>query len=226
MDEAAARVHAGVAFHAEIPLVSFFRLVHFGITGFPGVLCGTGRADQRGVHDTSAPHHPSGTLQTAVDRVKKQLPQAVLLQQMPELQQRGGVGYVLLKKVDPHEFAHGIAVIDSVLHALIGQVKPALQQVHPQHDLNLNGRTATLPCGVVGDDQRHPFVPRDDVIHNFQKFLSLCFLFPAPVLHIAETFLFHLSYPLPLILSLFLLSGKLNQGFPNRSDVTGVQLTV
>ena len=120
-----------------------------------------------------------------------------ILQQMPEVQAGRGIRHILLKKVDPHEFPHGIAVVNGVLHTLVGQIEPALQQIHLQHSFNFNGRTASFPGGVVRHDQRYPFVPRDVLIHDLQKFFPLRFLFPAPVLHIAETFLFYsITFPL------------------------------
>ena len=91
------------------------------------------------------------------------------------MQQCGGVRHVFFKKVDPHEFTHGIAVVYGVLHTLIGQIEPALQQVHPQHDLDLNGWTSSFPAGVVGHDQRHPFLPWNDLVHDLQKFFPFCF---------------------------------------------------
>ena len=85
----------------------------------------------------------------------------------------------LTQKVDPHEFTHGIAVVNGVFHSLVGQAEPALQQVHPQHSLDLNGRTASFPTGVVRHYQGYPLVPRDDLIHDFQKFFPLRFLLAA-----------------------------------------------
>ena len=79
-----------------------------------------GCADQRGIYDAAALHHPSSPLQAAVDCVKKQLADALLLQQMPKVQQGCGVRDILLEKVDPHKFAHGIAVINCVLYSFIG----------------------------------------------------------------------------------------------------------
>ena len=38
MDKTAARIHAGVTFHTEMPLVSLFRLVHLGILLFSAFL--------------------------------------------------------------------------------------------------------------------------------------------------------------------------------------------
>lgn len=45
IDKAPARIHTGMAFHAEMPLVPFFCLAHLGITGFLGALDRTGCAD-------------------------------------------------------------------------------------------------------------------------------------------------------------------------------------
>ena len=192
MDKPAARIHAGVALHAKMPLISLFHRVHFRIPLLLRVFGGAGRADQRGVHNAAAPHHPPSPLQAVVDSVEEQLPKAMLLQQMAKLQQRCGVGNVLLEEIDSHEFPHGIAVIDRVLHPLIREGEPALQQVHPQHDLDLNRRTAPLSGWIVRDDQRYPFIPWNNLIHDLQKFFPLCLLFPTAVFHIAEAFLFHL----------------------------------
>ena len=79
----------------------------------------------------------------------------------------------LCHEVNSCEFSHGIAVVDSVLSRRVGQVKPDLKQIHPQHFLNAHGRTAALPLGVVGFDHADPLAPGNDLVHDFQKFLSL-----------------------------------------------------
>ena len=108
-----------------------------------------------------------------------------------------------LKEVNPYESAHGIAVIYSIRYAFIGQVEPALQQIHPKHDFDLDRRPAAFPRGVVRHDQGYSLLPRDDLVHDLQKFFPLCFLLPATVFRIDEAFLFHfLSPPFSLILSL------------------------
>ena len=109
-----------LALHTKMPLVSLLHRVHFRIPFFLRVFCRAGRADQRGVYDAAAPHHPSSPFQAAVDCVKKQLADALLLQQMPKVQQGRGVRNILLEKVDPHKFAHGTAVINCVLYSFIG----------------------------------------------------------------------------------------------------------
>ena len=135
-----------------MPLVSLLHRVHLRVPLFLCIFCGTGCADQRGIHDGASPHHPSRLLQAAVDGVKKQLSDPLLLQQMPEVQQGRSIRDILLKKVDSHESAHGIAVINGVFHALVGQIEPALQQIHPQHGFDFDGRTASFSGGVVRYD--------------------------------------------------------------------------
>lgn len=132
-----------------------------------------GRADQRGVHDRAAPHHPSRLFQAAVDGVNKQLVDPLFLQQIPEVQQSRGIRDVLLKKVDSHESEHGIAVINGVFYTLVGQIEPALHQIHPQHSFNLNGWTAQFSGGLVRHNQRYPFVPWDNIVHSFRGILSV-----------------------------------------------------
>ena len=99
---------------------------------------------------------------------------------MPEMQQRGGVRHVLLKKVDPHEFPHGIAVVNGALHALVRQAEPALQQIHPQHDFYLNGWTPAFPRRIVQPDNFHPILPWNDLLHDLLKFFPLRFLLSPP----------------------------------------------
>ena len=93
------------------------------------------------------------------------------------MQQGRGIRDILLEKVDPHEPAHGITVINGVLHPFVGQVEPALQQIHPQCGFDLNGRTSSFPAGVVRHNQRHPFLPWNDLVHDLQKFFPFCFFF-------------------------------------------------
>lgn len=83
-----------------------------------------------------------------------------------------GIGNVLLKEVDSHELPHSIAIIDSFLNPLIGEAKPALQQVHPQHNPYLNRRTASFSGRIVRVDLGYPLIPQDYLIHDLQKFFG------------------------------------------------------
>ncbi|MDE7218637.1 MAG: hypothetical protein K2O45_03310, partial [Oscillospiraceae bacterium] len=66
--------------------------------------------------------------------------------------------------------------------------------------------------GIVGRNDACPLLPRDDVIHNLQKFFSLRFLLAAAVLHIRKCFLLHFRAPpyffVASILPYFFLAGE------------------
>lgn len=55
--------------------------MHLRIPLLLRIFCGAGCADQRGIYDSAAPHHPPRLFQAAVDGVKKQFANAFFLQQ-------------------------------------------------------------------------------------------------------------------------------------------------
>lgn len=85
MDKTVARIHASVALHTEIPLISLLRLVLLRVSFLFRILGRAGCADECGVHDATAPHHLTRTFQTAVDCIEKQFAIPFLLQQIPEV---------------------------------------------------------------------------------------------------------------------------------------------
>ena len=96
--------------------------------------------------------------------------QPVVRQDAPELEQRGGVGHLLAHEVDSDEALHGARVEHGVLAALVGQVEPALQQVHAQHLLEVARRPAA-PAGLVVERpyQRRPLRPGHDRVHLLEE---------------------------------------------------------
>ena len=118
----------------------------------------------------------------------------MLLKQAAELQESGSVRRILFQKVDPHELPHRIAVVDCILCSFVGQVKPYLQQIRPQHLLDSLGWTTALPAGVKWYNWADPFVPRDDFIHDFQKLFPLRLPLSAAVFNVAECLLLHLRH--------------------------------
>ena len=88
MHKSAERIDPDVAFHAEPPFIALLRLVHLGIALLLRVLSGRRRIDNGGVHHSPTLEHMPRFHHDAVDGVEEQLVQAVLFQQMAELQQR------------------------------------------------------------------------------------------------------------------------------------------
>ena len=195
MNQAAACIHTDVAFHPEFPLIALFRLMHFRVTLLLRVFRRTGGIDDGRIHNGSALHHVPGLHHYPVDRVKKQLVQAVRFQKMTELAQRCFIRHCFRHKVNACEFSHGIAVVDGIFGRWVRQIEPDLKQVHPQHLFDPHGRTTALSLGVVGFNHANPFIPRDDLLHDFQKFLPLRFLLAVAVFDVCKCFLFHFLAP-------------------------------
>ena len=89
------------------------------------------------------------------------------------------------------KFPHRVAVINRVFSGRIGEIKPDLKQVHPQHFLNAHRRTAAFSLGKIRLDYTDPFNPRNNFIHDFKKFFPSRLLFAATVLNIGKCLLLH-----------------------------------
>ena len=69
VDISASCVYVHMTFHAKPPLSTLLGLVHFGVTGFFGILCGAGGIDDGGIHDGTALHDVAAGHHDAVDGV-------------------------------------------------------------------------------------------------------------------------------------------------------------
>lgn len=138
-----------------------------------GVLGRTGRTDDGGVHDGSGAHLQASSLQHLADRGEQLFAQLVLLEQAPELQQRGAIGHTLAAQVDAHEAAQCGAVEQRLFAGLIGQVEPVLHEVHAQHALESHGRAPVAGLRVVRLDDFAQCRPGDDLVHRRQKHIAL-----------------------------------------------------
>ena len=105
--------------------------MHFRVTLLLRVFRRTGGIDDGRIHDGAAFHHVAGLHHYPVDRVKKQLVQAVCFQKMTELAQRCFIRHCFRHKVNACEFSHGIAVVDGIFGRWVRQIEPDLKQVHP-----------------------------------------------------------------------------------------------
>jgi hypothetical protein len=76
-----AAVNANVHLHAKVPLLTFARLMHLGVSLVVGILGRAGRTNDGSVHDHAPAHlHPT-SLQYLAHRGKQLLAQLVLFQQ-------------------------------------------------------------------------------------------------------------------------------------------------
>ncbi len=165
-------VYADVHLHAEVVLLALAGLVHLGIALLVLVLRGTGRADDRRVHDGARTDLQAPGLQHLAHLGEQRLAELVRLQQASELQQRRGIRYAFASQVDAHEPSQGRAIEQCVLARGVGQVEPLLHEVHAQHALQSHRRAAVAGLGIVRLDDRAQLGPRHDLFHRRQEHVA------------------------------------------------------
>ena len=129
--QATFRSHVGL--HAEVPVIAFLRLVHFGIALAVLVFCRRRRGDQRGVDDGAFAHHQALLGEVTVDRVEDLACEPFGFKQAAELQQGRRVRRRLAAQINVDKSANGLAVVDRIFDAFVRQTKALLGHVHAQH---------------------------------------------------------------------------------------------
>lgn len=108
---------------------------------------------------------------------------------------------------------------------VVWRIKPYLQQIHPQNGFNSNWWTTTPALRINRLYNANPFIPWNDVVHDFQKFFPLRFLLAVAVFHIAQCLLLHRIFPSYLWYIYFITFGiqghheRLNLGTSPRRDI-------
>src|SRR5690606_9033181 len=118
--------------------------------------------------------------------------QTMLFEQSPELEQRGRIRGRLARQIDANETADRLAVVERVFHALTGQPEALLRDVHAQHPLQANWRTAaSRTLGVERFERADHRRPRRDSLDLCQKALAPGLLLLVGVLEVGKTGLLH-----------------------------------
>jgi Reverse transcriptase (RNA-dependent DNA polymerase) len=122
-----------------------------------------------GVDDGSRAQAQPTALQDATDLGEDGLTEVVLLEQVAELQDGGGVGHRLAAEVDADECTQCRRVVQGFFAGHVSQVEPVLQQVNAQHALQTDRRAAVAGLGVVRLDQSDQIGPRHQGLHLGQE---------------------------------------------------------
>ena len=164
---------------------------------------GAGCRDQGGIDDRSLLHGHAVGLEVGLHRLKDLLPQIVLLQQVPERQDRGLIRNPLSDQVDPCKSAHDRYLDQRILHGWIAQVIPLLHQMDPEHCLQRIGRASALGAalGVVGLNQIDQRLPGHNLLHPSQKLLTFGALLCCGLLIVTEPQLLATHEPCPYLRS-------------------------
>ncbi len=167
-----ARSRPNVRFHAEIPLVAFLGLVHFRVALLFLVLGGGWRGDERGIHQRAFPQQQAARGEVGVDGGEKALAQVVRFQQVPEVQQGGGIGHAFGGQINPGKTLEGVAVVERVFERLVGEGIPLLEKIDAQHPLQTNGRAAAFALRIKGFDDGEQLRPGDDLLHAGEELFA------------------------------------------------------
>ena len=116
MDQARGRVHSDMATHPEKPLVPLGHRVHLRVPFTLLVLGGTGGVDDRGIEDRPFLQQGALILESLLDRLENLLADAVLLEQMTKIQNRGLIWNPLRNHVDARKAPETGGVDQHLLH--------------------------------------------------------------------------------------------------------------
>ena len=143
-----------------------------------------------GVDDGALAQRQAFFLQITVDDCEDGRRQFMLLQQVPEVHDRG-VFRDRRTQCQTRELTHGRDFAERLLHGRITQGKPILQQVNAQHGFQWV-RFSTATClGVERFDQPQQPCPGHDLIHLGKEALAAGLLALAGVLEVRKAHLVH-----------------------------------
>ena len=113
--------------------------------------------------------HHATRFEMQVDLFEQRPAQVVLFQQVAEFADRGFVRHRLAAQIDASEPTHRKRLVQRLLHPGVGQVKPLLQEIDPQHTLHTHRRAAVAGFGVDRGDQRTQILPWHNLLHLGQE---------------------------------------------------------
>jgi len=163
-------VDTNVHFHAEVPFVALSGLVHLRITLASLVLGGAGSRDDGGIYDASFTQHQAVFLQVFVHLFKQRLAKTVLLQEMPEVENRRLIWQTV--QLQTREVPHGFDLVQRVFHGRIAQVIEQLHAVNPQHGRQRIRGPSVPALRVITGYLLLQLLPRNQLVHPFQKDLA------------------------------------------------------
>ena len=189
VDQAERVIDADVHLHAKVILFSFSGLVHFRIALAALILGGAWGRNDRGIHNAAFTQHQTIFLQVLVHLFEQHLAKAMAFQEMTELENGGFVRQAV--QLQAGELAHGFDLIQCVFHGRITEVIEQLHAVDSQHGRQRIRWPASLALGVISGYLLLQLLPRNQLVHPFQKNLAAGFALLVLVLGFGEGDLIH-----------------------------------
>ena len=213
-------VDSDMSLHAEVPLITFSRLMHIRIALLFLVLGRTRRIDDTGIDDGAPAYFQAIFLEVLINQIKQTVAQTMTLHQMTEFADRCLVGSGLFTQIDTDKLTHGTGIVQSLLRRRIRQVKPVLQEMNTQHSLNAY-RTSSSPSrvGIERFDGFTELFPGNNGFHILKKLLFTRFL--AVFLEaVCKRCLFHAVNNRDRSDVVLSLKSRINQSVPKNYDMT------
>lgn len=143
-----------------------------------------------GIDDGALAQGQAFLLQITVDDRENCRRQLMLLQQVPEVHDRG-VFRDRRAQCQTRELTHGRDFVECFFHGRIAEGEPVLQQVNAQHGFQWVRFSTATSLGVERLDQAQQTCPGHDLIHLGEEAFAACLLALAGIFEIGKAHLAH-----------------------------------
>lgn len=195
VNQAVPVINANMHLHAKVPFIAFLGLVHFRVSLTFLVLGRAGCGDNRGINNGAFSHHQALLSQLGAYGIEDHLAQFVTLKQMTEAE-NGAVIWQPVGQPQSGKAAHGLDLVQRILHRRIAEVVEQLQAVHPKHNGERVRRVSILTLGVVLAKLLLQLGSGNQTIHFFQEQLPPRFTLFVLVFGFGESQLAHAIFHL------------------------------
>jgi len=153
------------------------------------ILGGARCRNDAGIHNAAFAQHQAILLYLLVHLFERHLAKAVAFQEMTELENGGFVRQTI--QLQASEAPHGFDLVERIFHRWVAEVVKELHAVNPQHGRQRVRWPAVLALRVVMSHFLLHLVPRNQLVHPFQKYLAACLALLVLVLSFGEGHLAH-----------------------------------
>lgn len=179
MNKSGKLIKADIDFYSVVPLIALLGLLHLGISLHFFVFGGAGSGDQGGISGHPLSHSHALSTEVLFDDFNNLIAQRVLLKQVAGGQDRCHIWNTVTDQIVSCNASHGGNINHGLLHSLVVERIPLLQQMDAQHRYQWIRRTATLLVhhGLKGLDQFDQCLPKRHPPSSSNKILTFDLIF-------------------------------------------------
>lgn len=190
MNQAGLSIDADMSLNPEKKLIAFLGLMHLGIALAFFVLGRTWGMNNGGINHGALAQRHVFLLQITVDDCKDRRCELMLLQQVPEVHDRGVFGDRRAQR-QACELAHRRDFVERFFYGRITQGEAVLQQMDAQHGFQRVGFSTAAGLGIERLDQPQQPSPGHDLIHLGEEAFAAYLLVLAGIFEVGKAHLAH-----------------------------------